>query len=232
MLDNGHLLQGSIIQATRNGIVIKRAVSGMVQYRHDEIRDIIFESPKGTITGKYVGWADGVYALEVKDRVVRVQDGEIVGTGSRLMPTAKRAVSDTPLTIHETEADQADPISEKGTGGPIEPIKPIMITGSVEPAREGEPKLVCNLRLSRDSDEKIILIYAAIADTALPELDFVAKSGVISIEPGKTEARVEIPLVNDKTAEDDERFQIYLTVDPALADLATRSIIATILDDD
>ena len=234
VLSNGKTLEGAIIQTTRNGIIIKRAVSGMSQYRHDEIRDVIIDTPTGEITGSYVSWTDGVYTLEVKDRVVRVEDGNILGTGQGTSSISKHMPSEMSAAIDDTIADDTDPVAagEGGVGGPVEHIEPILITGTAMPAREGEPALVYKLNLSHDADEKIVLVYATIADTARPAADFVAQSGVMTIEPGKTEAQLKVPLIDDSVSEEKENFRIYLSVDPTLAKLADRTIIATIQDDD
>ncbi len=235
VVEDGRKIEGAIIQATRNGIVIKRSIGGMSQYRQDQIREVIIDTPEGTITGSYLGWADGVYALEVEKRVVRVRDGKIVGTGPGNLP-AKRPVQEEPgkepAATDAPRSDDAGPAPERGIGGPIDPITPVQITGHAAPAREDDPALVYGLTLSREADGKIILIYATIADTAQPGSDFMTKSGVITIEPGETEAEILVPLIDDDLAEGEENVHLYLTVDPAVAALASRTIVATIRDND
>lgn len=76
VLTNGQTVEGSIVQSMLNGIVVKRADIGIERLRHDDIDQVIIPTPRGRISGSWIGWADGVYALRVRDRVVRVRDGE------------------------------------------------------------------------------------------------------------------------------------------------------------
>jgi hypothetical protein len=223
VLTNGQTVEGSILQSTLNGIVVRRADIGIERLRHEDIDQVIIPTPRGRITGSWIGWADGVYALQVRDRVVRVRDGEIIGTGLGTPPVGRRAQAGADRAILDTPAPNRD--SEESIG-------PIIVTGAADAAREDEGSIVCNLNLSRPAAGPIILIFATIGGTARPHFDFVPRSGVMTIEPGVTKLQLEISLLDDDAAEGEEAFEVYLTIDPNQAELKTRTLVATILDDD
>ena len=52
------------------------------------------------------------------------------------------------------------------------------------------------------------------------------------IEPGVTEAKLDIEIVDDKVKEGDEEFSLIMTIDPAIAELEQGPYKAVIRDND
>ena len=112
------------------------------------------------------------------------------------------------------------------TDGPIE------IEISAQNAIENSKPIAFDIELSRASENSVVLIYATIDDTAINGEDYEAARGVLVIEAGDTKARIEAPVINDDISEELEAVQLFLTVDPSVAVVKNRQIVATIEDDD
>jgi hypothetical protein len=79
LLTTGELLEGSIVDATRNTVIIRRAIGGMRQMRIRDIADVRIDLATGeAIAGDYLGWVDGVHRVRSGDEVVRISAGRIL----------------------------------------------------------------------------------------------------------------------------------------------------------
>ncbi|MGH6904033.1 MAG: hypothetical protein ACREIR_14965, partial [Geminicoccaceae bacterium] len=79
VLKNGESIEGSIVDATRNTVVVRRAIGGMRQMPIEDIEEVRIDLAQGApITGQILSWADGVYQVRSGGEVVHVRAGRIV----------------------------------------------------------------------------------------------------------------------------------------------------------
>jgi hypothetical protein len=79
VLKNGESIEGSIVDATRNTVVVRRTIGGMRQMPIDEIEEVRIDLAQGApITGQILSWADGVYQVRSGGEIVHVRAGRIV----------------------------------------------------------------------------------------------------------------------------------------------------------
>jgi Calx-beta domain len=79
VLKNGEVLEGSIIDATRNTVVVRRSIGGMRQMWIRDIDEVRIDlAPGEQIVGQFLSWADGVYQLSSGDDLVWISEGNIV----------------------------------------------------------------------------------------------------------------------------------------------------------
>ncbi len=102
----------------------------------------------------------------------------------------------------------------------------------VEHSKENGPPVAFNIELSEPSEDPVVLIYATIDGTAIHGQDYEPNRGVVMIQPGDLTARIEAPVIDDAEEEGQEHLKLFLTVDPTVAVVETRQIIANIDDDD
>lgn len=78
-LQSGEALEGSIVDATRNTVVVRRAIGGMRQMRIRDVAEVRVDLAEGeSISGAILSWADGVHRLRVGDEVVSVRAGRVL----------------------------------------------------------------------------------------------------------------------------------------------------------
>jgi RNase P/RNase MRP subunit p29 len=79
VLKNGESIEGSIVDATRNTVVVRRAIGGMRQMPIEDIEEVRIDLAQGgPITGQILSWADGVYQVRAGGEIVHVRAGRIV----------------------------------------------------------------------------------------------------------------------------------------------------------
>ena len=79
VLKSGEVLEGSIIDATRNTVIVQRAVGGMRQMPIRDIAEVRLELARGQrVAGQLLGWADGVYQVRSGGQVMRIAEGDIL----------------------------------------------------------------------------------------------------------------------------------------------------------
>jgi uncharacterized protein YcbK (DUF882 family) len=107
VLQTGELIEGTIVDATRNTVVIRRAIGGMRQMRIQDIGEVRIDLVQGgEVSGQILSWADGVHQLRSGGEVIRIREGRILsrvpyGEASRQLPRA------------EPPRPQAEPTVEK-----------------------------------------------------------------------------------------------------------------------
>jgi hypothetical protein len=96
VLKSGEVIEGSVIEATRNTVIVLRSIGGMRQMPIQEIEEVRVDLAQGQqIVGELLGWADGVYEVRSGDEIVRVGESGIVSREprqqtARLLPTRPR----------------------------------------------------------------------------------------------------------------------------------------------
>ena len=79
VLRNGESIEGSIVDATRNTVIIRRAIGGMRQMRIQDIAEVRLDLAQGEqIAGRLMGWVDGVHEVHSGGEVVRIGAGRIL----------------------------------------------------------------------------------------------------------------------------------------------------------
>jgi hypothetical protein len=79
VLKSGETLEGSIIDATRNTLVVQRAIGGMRQMSLRQVAEVRINLARGQwISGQLLSWADGVYEVRSGGEIVRISAGNIV----------------------------------------------------------------------------------------------------------------------------------------------------------
>src|ERR671918_103248 len=83
VLKSGEVLEGSIIDATRNTVIVQRTIGGMRQMPIRDIEEVRIEIAQGQrISGQLLSWADGVYQVRWGGQVVRISEGNIWSRGA------------------------------------------------------------------------------------------------------------------------------------------------------
>ena len=99
VLNNDEVIEGEVIHATRNTLMIRRTIGGVHQLSRSDMDSIRVTTEDGdVISGSLVGWQGGVYEIEAENRLIQVQNRRIVGETAIKLPV---------LTITEAEANEA-----------------------------------------------------------------------------------------------------------------------------
>ena len=119
VLGNGQELEGTVVDATRNTIVVRPDLGGMRQIGLTEIREVRVEVDGGRpVIGRLISWADGVYEIQAGNELVWVSgDGRMLGAEAIPEP------SDVPAAVPAVPQEAA----------PAAPSQP------APPAPESEP---------------------------------------------------------------------------------------------
>jgi hypothetical protein len=79
VLQNGERIEGTIVDATRNTVFIRRAIGGMHQMPIHDIAEVRVELAQGgEIAGALLGWSDGVQEVRSGGEVVRLRAGRVL----------------------------------------------------------------------------------------------------------------------------------------------------------
>jgi RNase P/RNase MRP subunit p29 len=124
VLNNGEALEGAIIDATRNTVVVQRAIGGMRQMPLREIAEVRVDLARGErISGQLLSWADGVYELRSGGETVRISAGNVVSRAPAEVATAQprsnqpsRPVG--PQTVRMAAAPPSAPDEKAAAGAP------------------------------------------------------------------------------------------------------------------
>ncbi|MEZ5932276.1 MAG: Calx-beta domain-containing protein [Alphaproteobacteria bacterium] len=255
-LQDGRTIEGHVVEMNQAAIIVLAANGARESLPRSTIRTVTFKTVTGQeIAGELVGWRAGVYQLATPEAAVKVYSimptaieppEPAVAAGGAERKTAAATAGDEadvgqggPQTVVAAATDQT-PASVNGTDraaagtqeAALTPTSDLSIQVSVENSKENGPPVAFNIQLSRPSDSSVVLIYATIDGTAVNGQDYEANRGVIVLKPGEQVARIEAPVIDDTEKEGQEHLQLFLTVDPTVATVESRQIIATIDDDD
>ena len=98
-------------------------------------------------------------------------------------------------------------------------------------ASENAREVVFAAKLSAPSALPVTVRWRTSDDGAIAGADYTASEGVVSIPAGLRDARVAVPLLDDRLDEPDETFTVELS-EPTGVTLANTRAVGTILDDD
>ncbi len=216
-LADGRELQAVIAGQSDTEIRLRQPDGAEERIRPEALRELRFDTITGEpVVGVLKHWANGVYDLQVGAELVRVY----TAFGLPAPPT-QAAVAAAPA---EPAKPATAPAAAGGSG--------VLITVASAPTVENRSELTFEVRLAEPASTPIALIYATIDGTAKTDADFQARRGVLPIAAGQQQAVISVPLVDDRLVEGDERFELFLSVDPKRASLAQRQVAGTIKDDD
>jgi hypothetical protein len=115
----------------------------------------------------------------------------------------------------------------KGATPTLVRISPPLLT-----VPEGGGPAAFDLTLSEPLDRPAVLVFATLDGTAKGGEDFDVQRGTVMFQPGSTEARLEMDLIDNRVTEGERQFQIMLSADPNVLILTSRRLLVTIEDDD
>ncbi len=256
-LQDGETIDGHIIEIDQTNIVVQTADGDTRSLPRSTVQTVTFETVTDRkLEGELVGWTSGVYQIATPEAAIKVYSTmpatadpaeTVAADGGAEREVADAAASETEgagqgssqaiaaVTVDETangvDADASNEAADTQTAAAT-PTAELSIEVSVESSKENGPPVVFNIELSEPSDSSVVLIYATIDGTAINGQDYEANRGVVVIKPGERTARIEAPVIDDDEKEDQEHLQLFLTVDPTVAVVENRQIVATIDDDD
>lgn len=96
-LDDGVLLEGSIMRAIGNTVSIRLESGGMYQCPIRSILSVKIIDLEGTVTeGRLLSWSDGAYALETPEGMVVIKDRQIIKQATQPRQAQPAPDDDTP----------------------------------------------------------------------------------------------------------------------------------------
>lgn len=88
VLKSGEEIEGTILDATRNTVIIGPSIGGMRQMAIRDIDEIRVDLARGEqLSGKLMSWADGIYQLRSGDEVIRIGEGAVLSREPRTQVT-------------------------------------------------------------------------------------------------------------------------------------------------
>ncbi len=107
----------------------------------------------------------------------------------------------------------------------------LMVSIYDERALEDAGELLLPIRLSRPSSQAVMVEFASSDETATAGSDYVSSKGIVIFEPGSTEGKIRIQVLEDSEVEPEETFQVTLA-NVRHAEIDQGTGIGTILDND
>jgi RNase P/RNase MRP subunit p29 len=206
VLKNGESIEGSIVDATRNTVVVRRAIGGMRQMPIEDIEEVRIDLAQGApITGQILSWADGVYQVRAGGEVVHIRAGRIVTRevaqeASRQAPPAQPPGPEAEPAV-ETAAPAAPAAEEPASARPAAEA-----TAAASPAAKSGADV--NTAAESPAAESPAAESAAAEDTA-------AESAAAEDTAVESRAAAVIPVPNAES--DSEPVAVKASVDPAAA---------------
>ena len=109
VLKSGESIEGSIVDATRNTVIVRRAIGGMRQMPIEDIEEVRIDLVQGApIAGRILSWVDGVHEVRSGGEVVRIEAGRILSR-ERAQEVNRQAPRATTARIEEPALEAAPP---------------------------------------------------------------------------------------------------------------------------
>jgi hypothetical protein len=190
VLKSGEVVEGSLVQATRNTLIIRRAIGGMPQMALHDIAEVRIDRQAEQISGQLLSWADEVYQIRSGGEVVRISEGRIVSRApleaepSQTPPLRARGGRTVDMAAAAAQRIVATPVAANGdiavvpaaeTIGartPERDSQTVVLKASVDPAQPGTAGVVFTIELSRPAQQPIVLIYGTVDGTARAGTDY------------------------------------------------------------
>jgi RNase P/RNase MRP subunit p29 len=98
VLQDGESIDGAIVDATRNTVIVRRAMGGMRQMPLQDIAEVRLDLTQGgQIAGQLLRWVDGVHEIRSGGDIVRVSAGRILTRERRDQATMPPRLAPRPL---------------------------------------------------------------------------------------------------------------------------------------
>jgi RNase P/RNase MRP subunit p29 len=108
VLQSGELIEGTIVDATRNTVVIRRAIGGMRQMRIRDIEEVRVDLVQGgRISGQILSWVDGVHQVRSGGEVVSIRDGRVLSRAPHEETGGRPPAAEAPLRQAEPTVGRA-----------------------------------------------------------------------------------------------------------------------------
>jgi hypothetical protein len=237
-LKSGEAVEGSIIDATRNTVIVRREIGGMRQMRIQDLKEIRIDLARGqVISGQFVSWTDGVYQLRSGGEVIRISEGRILSHEPRGEATVQPPGELLPWPREELTATIAPPravsaIGKTATLRAESDGQTVVVKASVDPDETNARGMVFKVELSHPAAQPVVLIYGTLDGTAKASTDYEPRQGVITLAPGTTSAEMRVTLIEHQPTRGATQFELFRTADPKVAEIRDERIIATIQGDD
>jgi hypothetical protein len=102
VLQTGELIEGTIVDATRNTVVIRRAIGGMRQMRIRDIEEARVDLVQGgRISGQILSWVNGIHHVRSGGEVVSIREGRILSRA----PYEERSSQPPPAAAPQRQAE-------------------------------------------------------------------------------------------------------------------------------
>jgi hypothetical protein len=112
LLEAGETVEGAIIDATRNTITIRRALGGMRQIPVGRVEQVQTRTADGqTLRGRYHGWLDGRYGIEVGTELLWLEGERVVARSSLAGPTVAAAPPPEPAQPARADRPPPEPVA-------------------------------------------------------------------------------------------------------------------------
>jgi|COG998Drversion2_1049125.scaffolds.fasta_scaffold19971_2 hypothetical protein len=120
VLDTGEQLDGTIVNATRNSVIVRLDGGGMRQLGLTDIRDVRVDVDGGQpVIGRLITWAEGVYQILTGSEVVWV-----TGEGRMLAAEAIPDPTEVPVIPDATAPPEAPTVAPTDPPAPSQPARP------------------------------------------------------------------------------------------------------------
>jgi Calx-beta domain len=169
--------------------------------------------------------ASNTEAQAAADQASNTDAQAAAGPESKESGTESQAAADTQTRAAAEPGDQAAAGEEHAALGDQGILA---VKASVDPPEPGARSMTFNIELSQPAKQTVVLIYGTVDGTAKAGEDYEAKQGMVTLEPGATNAEVRVPLIQGAPQDGEKRFELVLMADPKIAEVVDRRVIATI----
>jgi Calx-beta domain len=130
LLETGETVEGAIIAATRNTVTVRRALGGMRQIPVGRLQQVQTRTAEGqTLRGRYHGWVDGRYGIEVGTELLWLEGERVVARTPLAGPTVAAARTPEPALPAMGDSPPPEPVlpasapvvTERAAGAPAAP---------------------------------------------------------------------------------------------------------------
>jgi len=108
----------------------------------------------------------------------------------------------------------------------------VTTSATITPTYESQHKLTIEIKLPEPAEQPVQLMYMTLDQTAEADQDYVARDGLLTIQPGAAAVQLDIPLIDDAEIEPNETFELMLSLVSEQATPSAEFLVVTILDDD
>jgi Calx-beta domain len=204
-LQNGESIDGSIVDATRNTVIVRRAMGGMRQMPIQDIAGVRLDLAEGEpITGQFLRWVEGVHEVRSGGDLVRISAGRIL-TRERHDPATTPPPSLLPRPLLPQPGEEpafraAGPTTTAPEDAPAEFTRAQAVAAEVAPAKD--PAAVASAaNISGAEDSPAVAAPTPVGPTrtaAAPGgvariVNPVAEGGIADIIPAEVSAATATP---------------------------------------